>query len=47
MASEAKRIPDSEWEKHRVEIIRLYYDENKSQKVVSKHMSEIHDFVAS
>lgn len=38
---------DADWIKHRETITRLYWDENKPLKEVSKIMKEEHDFHAT
>ncbi|KAH7028740.1 ankyrin repeat-containing domain protein [Microdochium trichocladiopsis] len=47
MASAAVRTRESEWEAHREEITRLYWDEKMTQKNVADFMSKEHGFSAS
>ncbi|KXJ85948.1 hypothetical protein Micbo1qcDRAFT_220084 [Microdochium bolleyi] len=47
MATNSSRIPESEWERRRPEITRLYYEEDWTREAVDQFMRDTHNFVAS
>ena len=45
LSSRARRIPEEEWENYREKLVKLYIEEEASQKDIIDLMAEQHNFV--